>query len=334
MELDHYRAIREELNKAGCFSSSNAHGLFWCVAEFLTVVGMMVLSYHYWTNVVLYVVFQCLAGMSMFKCFVLMHECGHRVLFRSERLNHVFGLLLSLFCLVPYVPWMYVHRQHHVWTGVVDKDPSAELNLKLMRYSRLSKFFVKWLYKAWIPVSAIGLIYFIYWCYPFKNWKVDRRAALKGGACVLLIVVAHVTIATMLGLYNYLLCMLLGFTVYLYIFDTVNLAHHSGLYLYSSKQKNRPIPIREQDECTRSTPLSKRLSFFVCYNFNFHTEHHYYPNLPFQHLAKVHDLVLQLGVRSYQQDGFVSFVAKLRRNDPVAYYLSTLPKKEDLPLEL
>ena len=42
---------------------------------------------------------------------------------RHRWVNALVGHLASTFCLIPYYPWKYIHQKHHTWTGNVEHDP-------------------------------------------------------------------------------------------------------------------------------------------------------------------------------------------------------------------
>jgi|SRR5690554_2874078 len=331
MNKQDFQAIKATLKEEGRFRHSKRSGWFWVTLE-LSVLGTTAYflaqtePFSLW-----YFIGSFLLALSCFRCFALMHECGHGSLFANRRINTFFGVVMSGFCVIPYIAWRNVHRQHHIWTGIVDKDPSAELNIDLLNYSDRGRKIVNRLYKAWIPSPSFALIGLTYWRYPFKQKRLgNKKDAMKGFASLLFVLLVHLVLIIALGLSEYLLLTAVTFVFYLVIFDNINLAHHAGLYTLSSSRQLKPVPLREQDRHTRSTPLPAWLSLIACYNFNFHSEHHYYPNLPFVNLPRVRQELLKRQVESYQAVPFLGFLANLRRNDPIDYYLKTLPSKEEL----
>ena len=57
--------------------------------------------------------------MSLFlvRVFVLMHECGHGSMFRSARLNKVFGFVFGVVSGMPQYVWSQHHHYHHATNG-------------------------------------------------------------------------------------------------------------------------------------------------------------------------------------------------------------------------
>ncbi|KAL8618947.1 hypothetical protein ACOMHN_020366 [Nucella lapillus] len=61
-------------------------------------------------------------GTLFWALFVLGHDAGHSSFSRYPLLNDVVGNVLHSFLLCPYYCWKLSHRQHHAFTGNMDKD--------------------------------------------------------------------------------------------------------------------------------------------------------------------------------------------------------------------
>ena len=66
------------------------------------------------------------------RCFALMHDCGHRSLFRTQLLNRSAGFFLGVINAIPQHPWSRGHAFHHKHNGNWDRyrGPSALLTLE------------------------------------------------------------------------------------------------------------------------------------------------------------------------------------------------------------
>lgn len=53
----------------------------------------------------------------LLRVFVLMHECGHGSLFRTDRLNKAFGFLFGVVSGMPQYVWSQHHAYHHATNG-------------------------------------------------------------------------------------------------------------------------------------------------------------------------------------------------------------------------
>jgi acyl-lipid omega-6 desaturase (Delta-12 desaturase) len=58
-----------------------------------------------------------LAAMFIVRIFMLMHDCGHRSLFRTQRLNSIFGFVTGVLCGMPQFVWSQHHNFHHATNG-------------------------------------------------------------------------------------------------------------------------------------------------------------------------------------------------------------------------
>ncbi len=97
------------------------------------------------------------------RAFSLMHDCGHRSLFRSRWLNRVIGFFLGVLNAIPQYPWSRDHAFHHrnngnweVYRGPVDV-------LTLQEYESLPKL-KKLLYsisRHWLMLFPGGFFYLV-----------------------------------------------------------------------------------------------------------------------------------------------------------------------------
>ena len=62
-----------------------------------------------------------LLSLLMTRLLVLMHECGHGSLFRSQRLNRIFGFLFGVVAGMPQFVWSEHHNYHHANNGNWEK---------------------------------------------------------------------------------------------------------------------------------------------------------------------------------------------------------------------
>ncbi len=157
------------------------NGRAWCqvlttllplAALWVGVVFSAGLSYWLTAGVV---VLMCLF---LVRVFVLMHECGHGSLFRSPRLNAVFGFILGVVSGMPAYVWSEHHRFHHTTNGNWDKyrgplniiavDDYTALSARQQRHYRYAR-------SVWLAPAG-GFLYLIF--NPRMTW-------LKGSAGLL-----------------------------------------------------------------------------------------------------------------------------------------------------
>jgi acyl-lipid omega-6 desaturase (Delta-12 desaturase) len=121
-----------------------------------------VLSVHvsYWLTAAA----MLLISLFTLRAFVLMHECGHRSLFRTQSLNRAFGFLLGVLSGMPQYVWSQHHNFHHANNGNWEKYRGLYTTLSVEEYAAMSDAQQR-LYRAKCSIATApfaGLIYVIF----------------------------------------------------------------------------------------------------------------------------------------------------------------------------
>ena len=156
----HKRAIIDRYSRP-----DNGRGLAQVLTTLLPLAALWAgvafsVAVSYWLTACL------VAVMSLFlvRVFILMHECGHRSLFRSHRLNAVFGFIFGVVSGMPAYVWSQHHRFHHSTNGnwakyrgplnIIAVDEYAALSTRQQRHYRYAR-------NIWLaPVG--GFLYLIF----------------------------------------------------------------------------------------------------------------------------------------------------------------------------
>ena len=324
-----YDSIRQALYGDGTFRISNLYGGLTVAAELLVSGGLLLGIAAVDAYGAAYWLLQLLFAVSMFRMFVILHECGHNTLFRHRTANTLVGSLVSPFCLLPYIPWRNIHFLHHKWVGVVDRDPTQAHLLALREMSRFEAAMFRVVWKLWIPVPFMLFVWKVFWMYPYHEWRDGRRANVwKGLLSVLVCALPHALLMASVGIAAYLALFGPAIVLFYVIYEIINLPQHSGLFPYTSRTHPAPLPLREQAEITRTTYLPRLLALVLNYNFNFHIEHHLFPSVPWYSLPKVTSRIAGLRDFDYQRVACFTFMVHLRRQDPMDVYVKSLPSPE------
>ena len=117
--------IKEYLSKdeiAQFTAKSDFHGWRLLLNNWLAIVAIFVIVAHY-TNVVTILLALVLLGGRQLGLAVLMHECGHRSLFKTAKLNDVLGQWLCALPIMNDLPsYARGHLKHHRAAGTTE-DP-------------------------------------------------------------------------------------------------------------------------------------------------------------------------------------------------------------------
>ena len=123
-----------------------------------------------------------LMTLFLLRVFVLMHECGHASLFRTNRLNRAFGFVFGVISGMPQYVWSRHHRHHHSTNGnwaryrgplnIIPVDEYAAMSVRQQRRYRQAR-------SLWLAPLA-GFMYLVF--NPRVTW-------LKGSADLVLHVI-------------------------------------------------------------------------------------------------------------------------------------------------
>jgi fatty acid desaturase len=224
-----------------------------------------------------------LLAVLYFRCFALMHDAVHRAVVDTRSVNHLVGVVMGGFCLLPYWPWRELHLEHHGWAGNVDRDPVMRIMKDYPGYTRSKKRFLDLCWQSWLPLLA-AMQYLLFWSECLRRLRTGKpRDRLWN---TLSLVVPMLMYAGLLWSATAAQLAWLGLSMlaYLAMVEVVNFPHHLGL---SHVQGERRLPAREQYSVCRSCRYPSLVSYLCLNNFNLHSEHHMYPQLPWYALQQL-----------------------------------------------
>ena len=226
-------------------------------------------------------------GMCFFQWFVLMHGCGHRALFASRFLNDVFGHMASIFCLVPYSSWRYIHAQHHRWVGWIDKDPTTRGLAGPLPPLFLQRV-INFCWKYWIPIFS--LVFGVAGFWNLRNVALVAPAARQRRRTlfsVLFLAGAFAGIIALMGM-RFLQVWPLAFLCFLMIGDPILLSQHVHLPLHRTNSATvAPFAHANQDRFTRTIIVPGWVAKWILFEFTAHGAHHAYPQVPHYDIGRV-----------------------------------------------
>lgn len=224
-----------------------------------------------------------LLSVLMFRNFSLMHDAVHGAVTQNKALNNFIGHWSGMLSLLPFNAWKDSHLQHHFWSGNIHKDPVMALRISLPKASPTTQGVVRATWKAWIPLLAL-LQYTLFWSlavsYTIKSRSLKQwysvAAPLAAWAIVLAFSPAGFVIKAFIP----------GLVLYLLAVEIVNFPHHLGMPFL---EENERAPAWEQYKTARTCIYPKWFARHIVLNFNFHAEHHMFPDAPWYSLEAVHE---------------------------------------------
>ena len=233
---------------------------------------------------------QALLALFYFHNFAIMHEAGHGNIHRRDLINVIIGHYTSLFCFLPFYPWRYIHQEHHTWTGNPEKDPTMKQVLRMKTKKRIP-LAVKFTWRSWIPLGAV-LQHVVFWTYPISIWREGRmkRQRIHMLISILFLAAGLAVLAEFLG-WRGMSRLWPSFVIYLVGVELVNFPHHLDMPTVDPNSSKQRLYVWEQQATTRSCRYPGILSELLVLNFNLHTEHHIFPDLPWFRLKEARKLI-------------------------------------------
>lgn len=226
-------------------------------------------------------------AFALLQWFVLLHECGHGVLFRSRALNVSVGHVAGFFCMIPFRAWTAIHGMHHKWTGWQDLDPTTA-TLVPRELGRGERWLMNFCWKFWVPAFSVLYRLSNFWN-PKRVAKAARkrdahRFALNAGVLLVL----YALIIWQVGIVSLVLALGLGATLSLIMLDPIMLSQHSHIPLKNSGGEDvKAFKPQEQEVFTRSLRFPDWFSRALLLHFDAHELHHIYPWVPGYRLREI-----------------------------------------------
>lgn len=255
---------------------------------------------------------QLLSACLYFRAFTLLHDASHSLVHSKKWLNDSMGFLASLFCFLPFWPWRMIHLEHHKWTGHIENDPVLLILKAYPSFSEKKKELFNKVWILWIPYLALQQ-HIVFWKMGHVYFKKAHRKAdkYKSVTSYAIMIGFYGSLVTTFGL-SFFIYALPGIVLYLIAVEAINFPHHLSL---NTKADAHPTPPIKQFEFCRSCHHSYILSYFFLCNFNYHTEHHMFPFLPWYQLHKLKDDIKANLQNSYNQSDGFQWIQKNRRKD-------------------
>jgi fatty acid desaturase len=277
---DEYRAVT---------TGSDGRGALLVLCQWALVIAIFA-GVAMWTNPLTVVLAIWLLGGRQLGFGVLTHECGHRTLFRSQRLNDLVGTwLVAPPTFNNMQAYMRGHLQHHRLAGTPDDPDLPNYRDYPIPRARLRRKILRDLCgrTGWRTVRGIGR-----GLYRIRSLPPDARASLLRGAALNLLMLAVMTAGGAPWLY------LLWAAAFVFVNPLVSrirqIAEHGAVPdLYDPDPRSN----------TRTLEAGWLARLVFCpHQVNYHLEHHLLASVPIYRLKTLHRLLKARGY--YQQTDF------------------------------
>ena len=228
----------------------------------------------------------------------IVHDSGHRAIFRSRALNDIAGEISSFFLAMGYNPWRIRHNAHHAHTNEEGGDPDLEIPFhsftskcfqgqtgvlrRIGRYQALIFYPLRTLVvfsrrlasieyfwnrpRNLRLVAEIGL-----WLVAMLAWFVAPFLIFSFAKAILLSVVVHAT---------------MGFYL-----SNVFAPNHKGMPQF---EQGVEVSFLEQQITTSRNITPGWFTDFAYIGLNYQIEHHLFPNCPRNKLKRITPYILAI----------------------------------------
>ena len=213
------------------------------------------------------------------------HECGHKLAFKSRWLNVVFYQITSFMYNYEPVRWRWSHHHHHTYTLHTKKNYDHEIQvtkptdlfLVLMMHIPCGNIFTFLFTHIETVKHAFGFTSVVMKdCIPKKEQLKVRIFARIHITLWIIIIVFSIYFQSWFLILYLLLPFLYGTT----LINIIHFIQHAGL---ANNENDHRLT-------TRTVKLNFFLNF-LCWNMEYHLEHHMFPMVPSYNLKKLHEAV-------------------------------------------
>lgn len=308
MEKKDFQNLRKEVMSA---SINYRRTVRLVTAEFLLWTILAGTVTYFKENSMILLSTSVVVAVLMFRHFAIMHDCVHNAFFGRKKIwNNLLGNVSAIVCFLPFEPWRKVHLEHHYWSGNIDKDPVMALVHAYPKWPKFLKRICTMFWRLWVPVLAV-LQYGVFWIVCLQNtftgkgtWhmRMSSLAPPLLWGTLFWIIPNSVVLFTLLP----------GVTIYLILVEVVNLPHHLELPKLEGEQV---LKAREQYLTARSCVYPRWVAEYVTLNFNYHIEHHLFPQEPWHKLDLIAAKLKAALGQAYNTDPLFEWIIKSKKLD-------------------
>lgn len=234
-----------------------------------------------------YSVGQLLLAFAFVHVFVLLHEAGHRTLFRQRSLNHLVGHVAGFLCFIPFWNWQRIHARHHRYAGWQDLDATTA-TLVPRPIAAWERRIINFCWATWLPLFALTYRIQNFWNLPrVARYITDPVSLQRIRLNTLALVTGYAIVLVWVGPLEILQLLGPAFLLSLILQEFLILSQHTHVpQRVSGGQPVRLFSPAEQEPFTRSLRLPDWTSVLLMH-FDAHELHHMYPHVPGYRLRNI-----------------------------------------------
>jgi len=290
-----YTKLRAQVYGAGIIDREYWYYTF---LSFMDIGGLLIslvllFFVNHWTLVTLVSV---AVGFFVVRIGGLLHDAGHRGIFKSPLINDIYGYILSFVIAFPYLAWKIKHNAHHAHTNEEDEDPDLDIPFQFLEeVPKKRDGFARWVhrYQSILYYPLGSLVSFSTRMNGFRTFGRERDVKFYSLA-----------VAQVIALFCWYILPFLVFPLYKAgLFFVVNNIF-TGFYLlniFAPNHKGMPqikkgleYSFVEQQIITSRNITRNWLIDYLYLGLNYQIEHHLFVNCPRNKLNQIGPYVKDL----------------------------------------
>lgn len=291
-----YIELRRQVMEAGILERSYRYYAFLIGSDF---IGFSIALYFLIAFTHPLIVIAATVALAFFSVHIggLIHDAGHRAIFRSKFSNEVAGIIFSAIITFPFSTWKYRHHAHHASTNVQDEDPDLDIPFVFTDDEYKNKGgLVRWIrkYQMWLYYPLGSLVSITYRTKAFMYYLQNiRKPRIMFETIVMALGVFcwYVAPFAFFPLWKALLFFVLYNETAGFIMLNVFAPNHKGM---PQLEKNTTISFLEQQIITSRNLYNNPFVDYVYLGLNNQIEHHLFPNCPRNKLKLIRPYIVKL----------------------------------------
>lgn len=298
-----YIELRKKVTSAGILDPAYGYYFLVTITDFIGFFFSLYMLITQ-TNPVLVVGFTVLLAFFSVHIGGLIHDAGHRAIFKSVLFNDLAGSLFAAVITFPFFTWKYRHNAHHASTNVQGEDPDLDIpflftegeHKKKGGFAKLIGKYQMWLY---YPLgSLVSITYrtkaFMYYAKHIRTPKIFIETVIMGAGILLWYIAPFIFFPFWKALAFFIIYNEVAGFFMLNIFAP----NHKGM---PQLEKNTTLSFLEQQIVTSRNLRGNPLIDYLYIGLNYQIEHHLFPNCPRNKLKKIRPYLIDL-CKKYKLD--------------------------------
>lgn len=227
------------------------------------------------------------------------HEAAHRQIFKSNKANDWFGLVLAnLFAGLSYGFWLRKHNKHHQKPNMIGEDP--DINIRVLSFTtesvRAKKGIERWLserqgylFPLLLFFTGFDLLLDSFVSLKRKDRKIGTRS-LEFGLMLVRQTAPYLAMGFIFGWLWAIALWVFQMMIFGFFMGAAFAPNHKGMPLI---EKDAKIDFFERQVLTSRNIRGSWLKDNLMGGLNYQVEHHLFPSMARPYLAKAHQIVLE-----------------------------------------